>query len=45
MSDTVYVKDLLELPERIHKGDFVLKLTEGGFKLSGRWSFSSGCAH
>lgn len=26
---TTYIKDLIELPERVHGGDFVLKLTEG----------------
>ena len=25
----IYIKDLIELPERVHGGDFVLKLTEG----------------
>ena len=23
------IKDLIEIPERVHKGDFVLRLTEG----------------
>lgn len=26
---TVYIKDLIQLPEKVHGGDFVLKLTEG----------------
>lgn len=26
---TTYIKDLIDLPERVHGGDFVLKLTEG----------------
>ena len=26
---TTFIKDLIELPERVHGGDFVLKLTEG----------------
>ena len=26
---TTYIKDLIDLPERVHAGDFVLKLTEG----------------
>lgn len=25
----IYIKDLIELPDRVHAGDFVLKLTEG----------------
>jgi hypothetical protein len=26
---TTYIKDLIDLPEKVHGGDFVLKLTEG----------------
>ena len=26
---TSYIKDLIDLPEKVHGGDFVLKLTEG----------------
>jgi hypothetical protein len=26
---TTYIKDLIDLPEKVHVGDFVLKLTEG----------------
>ena len=29
MAEVTRVKDLLDVPERVHKGDFVLKLTEG----------------
>jgi hypothetical protein len=26
---TTYIRDLIDLPERVHRGDFVLRLTEG----------------
>jgi hypothetical protein len=26
---TRYIRDLIELPEQVHRGDFVLRLTEG----------------
>lgn len=29
MSSVVLLKDLIDIPERVHRGDFVLKLTEG----------------
>jgi predicted ATPase len=29
MSERVLLKDLIRIPERVHQGDFVLKLTQG----------------
>ena len=29
MNDRVLLKDIIEIPERVHRGDFVLRLAEG----------------
>ena len=29
MAGTVYIKDLIKIPEHVGKGDFVLRLAEG----------------